>query len=596
MTTIRSRIMEYIPEAVAKDLRRICKDKSISDNNEKATLIHAVLTRAGIDFVELGPGTNRYAVLIEGYVFKIAMDRWGQRDNANEFATSHELQPYVVKTYELSDDYVITVCEYITVISKEEFIEQKDVLREILSILAESYLLGDVGTVPKNFTNWGYRDNGDLVILDYAYVYRIIGNELLCTEDQTILEYDENYHKMYCPTCRARTAGRKGTFDFMDLRRRITIEHENNEQQEAIDDSYKLTSAKQEFKEEVEPVYTEAQASLNTNKESSTFKEEEDMKNRGYQNSRYNEVEEESTDPYIEALEAMSKHRSVETNVDLPDEVVEVLDSSSTTVKTNILDVETENEKGRTHVRVINQEPVTAGEEAKPVDKSIVEDVSEKALDALAGAQDVLDQFENGENTIEGEAKEVIDGVVVEPSEDDTDSSEETSETEAGENVAHIVDDLSEEEQNELRSHLDDEDALSHLDGGDDEESTEGSYSSMSSHFETYASQADGVKDVSEPEETDEKEVLYGEVLDVDHKETETSEVIVSEHEVRIDDKVSIKNTITVDKSVDTDELRKSLLDDDDETESRVEQLSEEYRHLEDDEDDRHQRGPRKWK
>ena len=173
-----------------------------------------LLNKHNVDYVELGPGTNRLAVLIDNYVFKIALDKWGMRDNLNEFTVSQELQPYVVKTYETNE--LISVCEYVTLISREEFEEQKDVIRSILSILAESYLLGDVGTVSKNFCNWGYRDNGELVILDFAYIYRVQGDELLCSKDQSILEYDENFHNLRCPTC-----GKKYTF--MDVRRKITM-------------------------------------------------------------------------------------------------------------------------------------------------------------------------------------------------------------------------------------------------------------------------------------------------------------------------------------------------------------------------------------
>lgn len=265
MVRIRSRIHQHFNEKIMKELYAICRNSVISDNNLKVSAMIEVLQKHNIDFVELGPGTNRLAVLIDNYVFKIALDKWGLQDNLNEFTVSQELQPYVVKTYETNE--LFSVCEYVTVISREEFEDNKDALRGILSVLADSYLLGDVGTVNKNFTNWGYRDNGDLVVLDFAYIYRVQGDELLCSQDQSILEYDENFHNLRCPSCRKK-------YSFMDVRRKITMEQEKHENNVAKQFAYKLTEAVQEVSDQ----YQDAEADESSRLPSSYNKPKEPIK------------------------------------------------------------------------------------------------------------------------------------------------------------------------------------------------------------------------------------------------------------------------------------------------------------------------------
>lgn len=243
MKKIRSRIHEFIDEDLMNQLDKICNNVIVSDNNIKAATIKQTLDDHGIYYNELGPGTNRMAVLIDGYVFKIAMDKWGKQDNANEFAMSKELQPFVIKVYESND--LISVSEYVTLISREEFIEKKNEILKILSILSESYLLGDVGYITKNFTNWGYRDDGSLVILDFAYIHTIHGEELFCPNDRTMLEYDVNFYNLRCPKCGL-------VRSFSDIRKKISMEDEWAIINEVKNHSYQLTSSSITIKEDGE--------------------------------------------------------------------------------------------------------------------------------------------------------------------------------------------------------------------------------------------------------------------------------------------------------------------------------------------------------
>jgi len=240
---LKSRILQFINRDLMIELNSIALDVLIPDNNTKVNLMIAALDKYNIPYSELGPGTNRFSILIDGYVFKIGMDKAGIVDNWMEFSLSQELQPFVTKCYECNG--LIAVEEYVTVISKEEFLNNKEEVRQILSHLAEGYLLGDVGSITKNFMNWGYRNDGSLVILDYGYIYRVIGEELKCeglNKDDTIcdgiLEYDENFNKLICPVC-----GK--VYTFHEIRRKISKEYEEKELAVIKEIAYKVTKPSQ---------------------------------------------------------------------------------------------------------------------------------------------------------------------------------------------------------------------------------------------------------------------------------------------------------------------------------------------------------------
>lgn len=253
MKIIKSKIREFLPKELLLELNDICYDVTIPDNNTKIDLMVSSLDKYDIDYTELGSGTNRHAILIDGYVFKIAMDRFGVKDNWAEFAIAKELQPYVTKTYECNG--LIVVAEYVTVVSKDEFISKKDKIRQILSYLAQGYLMGDVGSISKNFMNWGYRDDGQLVILDFAYIYKIKGEEMVCGGVNAngevcdeFLEYDENFYKLTCPRCRK-------TYTFYDIRKKIDPEYEMKEVEMSKQLAYQTSDASMVI-EGSEPVKT----------------------------------------------------------------------------------------------------------------------------------------------------------------------------------------------------------------------------------------------------------------------------------------------------------------------------------------------------
>lgn len=297
---LKSRILEFIPKDCMLELDAISRDVLIPDNNTKVDKMIGTLSKYDVPFQELGPGTNRLAVFIDGYVFKIALDKDGKRDNLAEFSMSQELQPFVIKVYECNG--LIIVTEYVTVISKEEFMNSKDQIRETLSYLAEGYLLGDVGSISKNFVNWGYRDDGSLVILDFAYIYRVLGNEMTCgglNKDNTIckelLEYDENFNNLICPRCRK-------SYTFHDIRRKISKDYETKELNAVKQIAFKVTKPNQEVNtKKVEEEPKVVKDTIDTNYGGNTDMSKKKMKN--YYDDEY--TREDDLNDYLAAMEFM---------------------------------------------------------------------------------------------------------------------------------------------------------------------------------------------------------------------------------------------------------------------------------------------------
>ena len=217
---LRSRIKEEFSEEDLDFLHGLVYSGYFDSNNDKADAILFRFKDRG--FVELAPATNRFALLRGEYVYKFALDRYGIKDNNNEFNLSEELQPFVTKTYE-TNGYIL-IAEYVNLISENEFMDSKENIRMILSHLSEDWLFSDVGTITKNFTNWGYTSDGQLVILDYGYFYKKDPKILFCESDGGSLVYDENFDQLRCTSC-----GRK--YNVVDIKYRMDISEEEYEKQ-----------------------------------------------------------------------------------------------------------------------------------------------------------------------------------------------------------------------------------------------------------------------------------------------------------------------------------------------------------------------------
>lgn len=398
MGEVRSRILQFIDEDLMTKLNSIALDVLIPDNNTRMNLFVAALEEFNVPYQELGSGTNRSAFLIDGYVFKIAFDKAGMNDNLAEFSLSQQLQPFVTKCYECNG--LITVQEYVTVISKEEFNNSKEEVRQILSHLAESYLLGDVGSVTKNFMNWGYREDGSLVIIDYAYIYRVVGDELICggiNPDDTFcqypLDYDINFHKLICPKCRKE-------YTFHEIRRRISKEYEEKEREMIKNIAYKVTQPLQK---------------INKNNSTTIVKENNEgeniMKNNNYDYFEENNIDEESL--YEDAIEFMRKGNPV----------VEEEDTESHDI---INDMEAVEEAANIIVNaddeiVINIEIESDEDNDEEEETTSIEEVAEEAInefqtESLIETDDefIVETVEDVEDITEDEAEEAYEGAIEE--------------------------------------------------------------------------------------------------------------------------------------------------------------------------------------
>lgn len=123
---------------------------------------------------------------------------------------------------------LILVEEYVTLMDSREFTMNENGIKAILEDLSHNYIFEDIGYDMKNYENYGYRSNGDIVILDVGYVYPLKGNEhaLSCPKCRGRLKYTRNYTGFMCEntSCRAK-------YNFLDVRRRMNLDLENLENQ-----------------------------------------------------------------------------------------------------------------------------------------------------------------------------------------------------------------------------------------------------------------------------------------------------------------------------------------------------------------------------
>lgn len=195
LTRVTSKIKTTFDETTRRYIAAICDTKRIDSNADKMILLLNLLYTNKVKFEILGGATNRIALQIEGYAFKFAVDEQGYKDNLMEYSLSPELQPYVTKAFE-TNGYVL-IAECVEVMNQTTFERYRYEIQKVLDMLAQDYLLGDVGYLKKNMANWGIRNNKP-VILDYAYCHRATENLFTCSSCGSILTYDSVYDKLMC--------------------------------------------------------------------------------------------------------------------------------------------------------------------------------------------------------------------------------------------------------------------------------------------------------------------------------------------------------------------------------------------------------------
>ena len=82
--TYRSLLLDVFTPDQMIEIHKITKTFSIS-NNQKMDIIKEKLNEWGIKNAPLGPGTNRYGFMTDGYVVKVAFDKDGKIDNKREY-------------------------------------------------------------------------------------------------------------------------------------------------------------------------------------------------------------------------------------------------------------------------------------------------------------------------------------------------------------------------------------------------------------------------------------------------------------------------------------------------------------------------------
>lgn len=239
---LRSLIHEKFPAELRVELELLSRRRDIG-NKEKQQELIILLRKYNIDdIVPLGSGTNRYAFKLDGFVIKFATDRDGKIDNFKEFKMAKRLYPYVIKVYEVSENGVMLVTEYIQPFSSfSEFYVYSDRIREILDEMSSMYLIGDVGISEDNFGNWGTRiGTREPVCLDFAYVYEISSEFFICRYCQAnaMLIPDDNFVNLCCsnPGCNKK-------YTFAEIRGRIGNDLHQQEIGDLRDEGYLLESS-----------------------------------------------------------------------------------------------------------------------------------------------------------------------------------------------------------------------------------------------------------------------------------------------------------------------------------------------------------------
>lgn len=217
---LRSLIHEMFPEDLRLEILKLSKRRDILNEKKQDKLFEKLREYDFNDITPLGPGTNRYAFKINGFVVKFATNKDGIIDNFKEFKMAKRLYPYVTKVYEVAENGTLLVAEYIQPFnSYGEMYQHADQIREILTKLSSVYLIGDVGIQAKNYANWGLRIGSDEpVCLDFAYVYNVSSELFICRKckNNSMLFPDKDFVKLICPA-----PGCGASYEFEDIRRRI---------------------------------------------------------------------------------------------------------------------------------------------------------------------------------------------------------------------------------------------------------------------------------------------------------------------------------------------------------------------------------------
>lgn len=240
--TLRSFVHEKIPLDLRVDLDILSRRRDLRGEEKQEEIIN-LFRKYEIDNIsQLGPGTNRYGLKLDGFVIKVATDNDGKIDNMKEFKMAKLLFPRVPKTYEVSENGSLLIAEYVQPFdSFTEMSRKADKIRAILTELSAVCLIGDVGITSKNYANWGIRVGTDEVVcLDFAYIYDVTSDLFICRHCHmnSTLVPNKDFTKLVCPNP---ACGKETLFE--DIRAMIPNDYHRQQIGDLSKEGYLMTSS-----------------------------------------------------------------------------------------------------------------------------------------------------------------------------------------------------------------------------------------------------------------------------------------------------------------------------------------------------------------
>lgn len=194
-----SLIMQILGEEGCQELNRILEGEYGNSTAKKQDIV-SNLIKTYFGGVEVGSGTNRIVFRFDfnpTIVFKIAVDNQGIEDNIREHKLSAELEGYATRTYETNG--LVAVAERVRTMKYADMQANMQHVASILNIISKKYLLDDIGF--ESFKNWGFRPDGSIVVLDYAYLHPNEGINFKCPDCYATVGYDSTFKNFICPEC-----------------------------------------------------------------------------------------------------------------------------------------------------------------------------------------------------------------------------------------------------------------------------------------------------------------------------------------------------------------------------------------------------------
>ena len=127
-------------------------------NEKLIKFIQEKLEEYEIDYEAIGSISDRYSFKVNNFICKVALNDIGKNKNMMEYAFFPELQPFAIKCYGCYEDGLVALFE-----CPEGF---NDDTQELFGKISDSFLR-DLNNFLDDYSNWGFRDDNSLVILDF---------------------------------------------------------------------------------------------------------------------------------------------------------------------------------------------------------------------------------------------------------------------------------------------------------------------------------------------------------------------------------------------------------------------------------------------